>query len=63
MVYKLSVFFSSKFSLFHNSNLFVYCVVHVLYTECAKILKNNSGAERLMELYICRLCFGVAVRT
>jgi len=25
--------------LFHNSNLFGSCVIHILYTECAKIKK------------------------
>ena len=30
-------FFSSKCSLFHNSNLFGSCIIHVLYTRCAKI--------------------------
>ena len=40
-------FFSLKCSLFHNSNLFSSCIIHILYTECAKIKKNNSGAKRL----------------
>jgi len=44
----LSVFFSSKCSLFHNSNVFGSCFIHILYTECAKIKKNNSGVKRLM---------------
>jgi len=30
-------FFPSKFSLFHNSNIFGSCFIHFLYTECAKI--------------------------
>ena len=30
-------FFSSKCSLFHNANLFGSCIIHILYTECAKI--------------------------
>ena len=48
MVYMLSVFFfSSKCSLFHNSNVFGSCFIHILYTGCAKIKKNNSGPERL----------------
>ena len=47
MVYTLH-FFSSKCSLFHNSNVFGYCIIHILYTGCAKIKKNNSGAKRLM---------------
>jgi hypothetical protein len=33
--------------LFHNSNVFGSCIIHILYTGCAKI-KKNSGAERLM---------------
>ena len=40
-------FFSSKCSLFHNSNVFGSCIIHILYTVCAKIKKNNSGAKRL----------------
>ena len=33
-----SPFFSpSKCSLFHNSNVFGYCIIHILYTGCAKI--------------------------
>jgi len=46
MVYTLR-FFSSKCSLFHNSNVFGSCIIHILFTECAKIKKNNSGAKRL----------------
>ena len=41
-------FSSSKCSLFHNSNEFVSCIIHILYTGCAKIKKNNSGAKRLI---------------
>jgi len=38
---------SSKCSLFHNSNVFGSCFIHILYTECAKIYKkNNFGAKR-----------------
>ena len=40
-------FFSSKCSLFHNANLFGSCIIHILYTGCAKIKKNNSGAKGL----------------
>ena len=32
-----SPFFSSNYSLFHNSNVFGSCIIHILYTECAKI--------------------------
>ena len=45
-------FFSSKCSLFHHSNLFGSCIIHILYTECAKIKKNNSGAKRLIDCKI-----------
>ena len=38
MVYTL-LFFSLKCSLFHNSNLFGSCIIHILYTVCAKIKK------------------------
>ena len=38
MVYTLR-FFSLKCSLLHNSNLFGSCIIHILYTECAKIKK------------------------
>ena len=38
MVYTVR-FFSSKCSLFHNSNLFGSCVIHILYTVCANIKK------------------------
>jgi len=47
MVYTLRFFSSSKCSLFHKSNVFGSCIIHILYTECAKIKKNNSGAKRL----------------
>ena len=49
MVYTVRVF-SSKCSLFHNSNLFGSCIIHTLYTGFAKIKKNNSGAKRLKPL-------------
>ena len=32
-------FSSSKCSLFHNANLFGSCIIHILYTGCAKIKK------------------------
>ena len=40
MVYTLLFFFSSKCSLFHNSNVFGSCIIHILYTGCAKIKKK-----------------------
>jgi len=42
--------YSSKcsfFFFFHNSNVFGSCIIHILYTGCAKIKKNNSGTKRL----------------
>jgi len=38
IVYTLG-FFSSKCSLFHNYNIFGSCIIHILYTGCAKIKK------------------------
>jgi len=38
VVYTLR-FFPSKCSLFHNSNVFGSCIIHILYTGCAKIKK------------------------
>ena len=39
-------FFSSKCSLFHNANLFRSCIIHILYTECAKIKKKIIPAPK-----------------
>ena len=33
--------------LFHNATFFGSCVIHILYTGCAKIKKENSGAKGL----------------
>jgi len=38
--FTLRFFPSSKSSLFYNSNVFGSCIVHILYTECAKIKKK-----------------------
>ena len=48
MLYTLRFFFSSKCSLFHNANLFGSCIIHILYTVCVKIKKNNSGGKGLI---------------
>ena len=48
MLYTLRFFLSSKCSFFHNVNLFCSCIIHILYTGCAKIKKKNSGAKRLI---------------
>jgi len=47
MVYTLR-FFSSKCSLFHNSNAFGSCIINILYTGVLKLKKNISGAKRLI---------------
>ena len=39
-LYSPFFFLCSKFSLFHNANLFGSCIIHILYTECAKIKKK-----------------------
>jgi len=39
MVYTLRFFSFSKCSLFHYSNVFGSCIIHILYTGCAKINK------------------------
>ena len=43
-----SPFFLFKMQFFHNANLFGSCIIHILYTGCAKIKKNNSGAKGLI---------------
>ena len=41
----------------HNANLFGFCIIHILYTECAKIKKNNSGAKGLIDATTrCEFC-------
>jgi len=48
MVYNLHFFSLQNTVLFHNSNVFGSCIIHILYTGCAKIKKNNYGTKRLM---------------
>jgi hypothetical protein len=43
-----SPFFSSKCSLFHNSNIFVSCIIHILYTGVLNLKKYNSRTKRLI---------------
>ena len=50
MLYTIRFFFSSKCSLFHNANLFGSCIINILYTRCAEIKKNNSGAKGLIRI-------------
>ena len=35
-----SPFFSTKCSLFHNSNVFGSCIIHILYTGVLKLKKK-----------------------
>ena len=49
----LSVFLSSKCSLFHNSNLFGSCIIDILYTGVLNLKKNNSGAKRPSDALNC----------
>ena len=39
-------FFSSECSLFHNANFFGPSIIHILYTECAKIKKKIIPAQK-----------------
>ena len=45
MVYTLG-FFPSKYNLFHNSNVFGSCIIHILYTGCAKIKKKQFRPQK-----------------
>ena len=53
-------FFSSKCSLFHNSNLFGFCIIHILYTVCAKIKKiipAPKGLWTAVSYLVCTILF------
>jgi hypothetical protein len=39
-------FFSSKFSLFHNANLFETCIIQILYKGCDKKKKKIIPAPK-----------------
>ena len=41
-----SPFFLFKMQFVHNANLFVSCIIHILYTECAKIKKKKIPAPK-----------------
>ena len=40
-------FFLFKCRLFHNATFFGSCVIHILYTECAKIKKKKNRHQRV----------------
>ena len=48
MVYTLRFFLSSKCSLFHNSNVFGSCIIHILYTGVLKLKKNNNTGAKML---------------
>ena len=41
--FSLSLSLSLKCNLFHNSNVFGSCIIHILYTGCAKIKNINPA--------------------
>jgi len=41
-------FFSSKCNLFHNSNVFGSCIIHILCTECAKVKKIRRQKVKMV---------------
>jgi len=55
MVYTVR-YFSSKCSLFHNSNVFGSCIIHILYTGCAKTKKKTISAPKVKD-YVHRLVY------
>ena len=54
MVYTLC-FFSTKYSFFHNSNIFDSCIIHILYTGCAKIKKKTIPSPKGNKIQYCTL--------
>ena len=45
-IYSPFIFSFSKCSLFHNSNVFGSCIIHILYTGCAEIKKKIIPASK-----------------
>ena len=54
MVHTLRFFFSSKCSLFHNSNVFGSCIIHILYTGVLKLKKIIPAPKGQIKKYIYR---------
>ena len=54
MLYTVGFFFS-KCSLFHNSNVFGSCIIHILYTGCVKI--KNTYIIPAPKVYILSVFF------
>jgi hypothetical protein len=42
-VYTLRFFLFKMQFFFHNSNIFGFCIIHILYTGCAKIKKKSCA--------------------
>ena len=56
MAYTLRFFFTSNCSLFHNSNVFGSCIIHTLYTGCAKI-KKKIRRQKVKVYHSAKSCF------
>jgi len=46
MMYILRLFLS-KMQLFHNTNVFGSCIIHILYTGCAKTKKKKFRRQKV----------------
>jgi hypothetical protein len=55
-------FSSSKCRLFRNATFFGVCIIHILYTGCAKIKKENSGAKGLTSSQLFNQIQGHAIK-
>ena len=69
MAYTLH-FISSKCSLSHNSNVFGSCIIHILYTGCAKkvipswhfdLVVRSSGMCYIQETYVILVKFVIVL--
>jgi len=55
------VFSSSKCSLFHNSIVFGSCIIHILYTGCAKTKKKNNSVSKRLNAELNPICHLLAL--
>ena len=46
-------FFLLKMHFFHNSNVFGSCIIHILYTGCAKIKKKLFRRQKVNVMSVC----------
>ena len=56
MVYAFLLFPFSKCSLFHNSNVYGCCIIHILYTGCVKIKKKTFRRQKVKYFDKCLFC-------